>query len=270
MTGGNRMQAAITIIGWNLAVVLAMMIVGWLISLRYRNVSIVDSLWGLGFVLIAWITFAVSAGFMGRKTLIAILATLWGLRLSIYLSRRNWGAGEDPRYGEWRKKSAENFWLVSLCKVFLLQAIVLWAVSWVLQVGQLAAWPDHFIWLDVLGVAVWGFGFFFEVVGDWQLARFKADPSNKGRVMDRGLWAYSRHPNYFGEFLIWWGFFLITLSTPNSWWTLISPLIMSAVLLKMTGIPLTEAMIVKTRPEYKDYIQRTSAFLPWFPKKEVP
>ena len=117
---------------------------------------------------------------------------------------------------------------------------------------------------------VWVFGFLFESVGDWQLARFKADPANKGRVMDQGLWAYTRHPNYFGEFLIWWGFFLITLSTPNSWWTVISPLIITAVLLKMTGIPLTETTIVKTRPGYNDYIKRTSAFVPWFPRKEAP
>ena len=122
----------------------------------------------------------------------------------------------------------------------------------------------------MLGVFIWVIGFFFESVGDWQLAGFKADPANKGRVMDRGLWVYSRHPNYFGEFLIWWGFFLITLFTPNSWWTVISPLIVTAVLLKMTGIPLTEGTIVKTRPGYKDYIKRTSAFVPWFPKKEVP
>ncbi len=262
------MQTAITTMGWNLAAVLVMMILGWLISLRYRNVSIVDSLWGLGFVLIVWITFFLSDGFIGRKTLIAILTTLWGMRLSIYLGRRNWGAGEDPRYGQWRKKSGERFWMVSLFKVFLLQAVFMWVISIVLQFGQLAPTPARFSWLDILGVFVWAIGFFFEAVGDWQLARFKANPANKGKVMDRGLWACTRHPNYFGEFLIWWGFFLITLSTPNSWWTVISPLVITAVLLKMTGIPLTEATIVKTRPGYEDYIKRTSAFVPWFPRKE--
>jgi steroid 5-alpha reductase family enzyme len=264
------MQTIITIIGWNFVAVVAMMIIGWLISLRYRNVTIVDSLWGLGFVLIVWITFFLSNGFSGRKALIAILVTVWGMRLSIYLSKRNWGVGEDPRYGEWRKKSGERFWVVSLYKVFLLQAIFLWVIAFVLQFGQLSPTPDQFVWLDMLGVLVWVIGFFFESVGDWQLARFKADPANKGRVMDRGLWAYTRHPNYFGEFLIWWGFFLITLSTPYSWWTIISPLIVTAVLLKMTGIPLTESTIVKTRPGYTDYIKRTRAFVPWFPKKEVP
>ena len=263
------MQTAIANMGWNLLAVFLMMVIGWLISLRYRNVTIVDSLWGLGFVLIAWITFLLSEGFIGRRLLIVVLVSLWGIRLSVFLSRRNWGAGEDPRYGEWRKKSGERFWLVSLFKVFLLQAIFLWVISLVLQIGQLSSTPDRFTWLDMLGVFIWGAGFFFEAVGDWQLARFKADPSTKGRVMDQGLWAYTRHPNYFGEFLIWWGFFVITLSTPNSWWTIISPLIVTAVLLKMTGIPLTESTIVKTRPGYKDYIERTSAFVPWFPKKEI-
>ena len=263
------MQTAIANMGWNFSAVFLMMVIGWLISLRYRNVTIVDSLWGLGFVLIAWITFLLSEGFIGRRLLIVVLVSLWGIRLSVFLSRRNWGAGEDPRYGEWRKKSGERFWLVSFFKVFLLQAIFLWVISLVLQIGQLSSTPDRFTWLDMLGVFIWGAGFFFEAVGDWQLARFKADPSTKGRVMDQGLWAYTRHPNYFGEFLIWWGFFVITLSTPNSWWTIISPLIVTAVLLKMTGIPLTESTIVKTRPGYKDYIERTSAFVPWFPKKEI-
>jgi steroid 5-alpha reductase family enzyme len=149
----------------------------------------------------------------------------------------------------------------------LLQAIFLWVIALVIQFGQLSPRPDQFVWLDMLGVLLWLIGFFFEAAGDWQLARFKSDPANQGRVMDRGLWGYCRHPNYFGEFLIWWGFFLICLSTPNSWWTVISPLIMTAVLLKMTGIPLTEETIVKNRPGYTDYIKRTNAFFPWFPKR---
>ena len=223
------MQTYFTIMGWNLVAVAAMMVTGWLISLAYRNVTVVDSLWGLGFVLIAWLTFFMSDGYAGRKMLIAMLVALWGLRLSLYLTWRNWGKGEDPRYGTWRIKSGERFWLVSLFKVFILQALFL---------------------------------------GDWQLAQFKSDPANKGRVMDRGLWAYTRHPNYFGEFLIWWGIFLITLSTPNSWWTIISPIIITAVLLKMTGIPLTEQELIKNRPGYSDYVKRTSAFVPWLPVKE--
>jgi len=262
------LQAIVTIMGWNLVAVAAMMITGWLISLAYRNVTIVDSLWGLGFVLIAWLTLGMSDGYENRKLLIAVLVTLWGLRLSIYLSWRNWGKGEDPRYGSWRKKSGDQFWLISLFKVFILQALFLWIISVAVQIGQLASTPDSLTWNDGFGAVLWLTGFTFESLGDWQLARFKSDPDSKGRVMDRGLWAYTRHPNYFGEFLVWWGIFFITLSTPNSWWTIISPLIITAVLLKMTGIPLTEQELVKNRPGYSDYVKRTSAFVPWWPAKE--
>ena len=262
------MQASMTIMGWNLAVVAAMMVTGWFVSLVYKNVTIVDSLWGLGFVLVAWLTFFMSDGYGDRKILIALLVTLWGLRLSIYLSWRNWGKGEDPRYGTWREKSGDQFWIISLFKVFILQALFLWVISVAVQIGQQAPTPDRLTWLDGLGAIVWLIGFTFESLGDWQLARFKSDPASKGRVMDRGLWAYTRHPNYFGEFLAWWGIFLITLSTPNSWWTIISPIIITAVLLKMTGIPLTEQELVKNRPGYGDYVKRTSAFVPWLPAKE--
>ena len=262
------MHASLTIMGWNLAAVAVMMVAGWLTSLAYKNVTVVDSLWGLGFVLIAWLTFFGSDGYYGRRVLIVALVTLWGLRLCLYLSWRNWRKGEDPRYGSWRKQSGHRFWLVSLFKVFVLQALFLWVISVSLQIGLLATTPAHLKWLDAIGLIVWSAGFVFESVGDWQLARFKADPASKGRVMDRGLWAYTRHPNYFGEFLVWWGLFLITLSTPNGWWTIFSPIIITSVLLKMTGIPLTEKALVENRPGYDDYIKRTSAFVPWWPAKE--
>ena len=262
------MPTSITIMTWNLTAVAAMMIVGWIVSLIYRNVTIVDSLWGLGFVLIAWLTFIMSNGFWARNFLIALLVTMWGLRLSLYLSWRNWGKGEDPRYGSWRRKAGDRFWLVSLFKVFILQALFLWVISLVLQVGQLAAGPSSLRWLDIAGIMVWSTGFVFESLGDWQLARFKSNPANRGRVMDRGLWTYTRHPNYFGEFLVWWGFYLIPLATPNSWWTILSPVVIAAVLLKMTGIPLTEQELIKNRPGYSDYVKRTSAFVPWLPVKE--
>jgi steroid 5-alpha reductase family enzyme len=233
------MENLITIFGGNLVAVISMMICGWLVSLIYKNVSIVDSLWGLGFVLIAWLTFGQSGGFTGRKILIVLITTAWGLRLSAHMSWRNWRKGEDPRYGGWRKTAGDRFWIISLFKVFF-----------------------------VLGSIIWMIGFVFESVSDWQLARFKADQTNAGKVMDRGLWAYSRHPNYFGECLIWWGIFLVALSTPNSWWTVVSPIVITAVLLKMTGIPLTEKTIINTRPGYRDYIKRTPSFFPWFPQKD--
>ncbi len=258
------------ILVWNLVAVTGMMVCGWLLSLVYKNVSLVDSLWGLGFVLIAWITIVLSEGYSGRKALIVALTTIWGLRLSVHLSWRNWGKGEDPRYGGWRRASGDRFWIISLFKVFLLQALFLWVIALTIQYGQMALQPAYFTLLDLLGIILWLIGFFFESVSDWQLARFKADAANKGKVMNRGLWAYSRHPNYFGESVIWWGFFLIALSAPNGWWTVISPIVITAVLLKMTGIPLMEKTIVDTRPKYRDYIRRTPAFIPWFPKKEKP
>ncbi len=261
------MENSVAIMGVNLVVVVLMMVVGWLISLRHRNVTIVDSLWGLGFVLVTWITFFNSQGYWGRSLLIAVLATLWGMRLTLYLSKRNWGAGEDPRYGKWREAAGDRFKVVSFYKVFLVQALFLWTISLVLQVGQIATQPDRLGWFEGLGLALWLIGFLFETIGDRQLARFKADSANKGRVMDKGLWAYTRHPNYFGECLVWWGFYVISLSTPYGWLTVISPIIITLVLLKMTGIPLTEKTIMETRPEYLRYIKRTSAFIPWFPKK---
>lgn len=251
----------------NFIAVIAMMFTGWIISLVYRNVTVADSFWGIGFVLIAWLTFAFSDGFWGRKALICMLVTIWGIRLSIHLTWRNHGKGEDPRYAEWRKKSGHRFWLVSLFKVFLLQSIFIWAIALALQWGQIARQPEGFTALDSLGAILWAIGFFFEAISDRQLTKFKSDPANTGRVMDQGLWALSRHPNYFGESLIWWGIFLIALATPNSAWTIISPILITAVLLKMTGIPLMEKDIVNRRPGYKAYVARTSAFFPWFPKK---
>ena len=258
----------IDIVTINFLAVLAMMLMGWGVSLITKNVTHVDSLWGLGFVLIAWMTFALAEGFVGRRVLISFLATLWGLRLSLHLSRRNWGHGEDPRYAAWREKSGDRFWLVSLVKVFVLQAVFLWVISLALQWGQLSTQPSNFTVFDYLGFAVWAVGFYFETVGDWQLARFKADSGNKGKVMDQGLWAYTRHPNYFGESLRWWGIYLIALATPVGWWTIVSPIVITVVLLKMTGVTLMEKAIVHTRPGYAEYIARTNAFLPWFPKRK--
>lgn len=263
----ENMENMFLIFGWNLIAVLCFMACGWPISLLKKNVTIVDSMWGLGFILIAWLTFFNSDGYLGRKILIALLTTIWGLRLSLHISWRNWGKGEDRRYTAWRIESGKNFWYVSLFKVFLLQAVVLWLISLVLQYGQISAVPAHLTRFDGLGVLIWLIGFIFEAIGDWQLARFKADPTHRGKVMNKGLWRYSRHPNYFGECLIWWGIFLITLATPYGFWTIVSPIIITVVLLKITGITITEKSILETKPGYRDYISKTSAFIPWFPKK---
>ena len=254
---------------WNLVVVAVMMIAGWLVSLWVKNVTFVDTLWGLGFVIIAWMTFFKADGYWLRQLLIASLTTAWGVRLSIHLAWRNWGHGEDPRYAAWREQAGDTFWLVSLYKVFLIQAAFMWVIALTVQVGQISPTPAYLTPLDFFGTLVWGIGFWFEAVADFQLAQFKADAANKGKVMRQGLWAYSRHPNYFGEFLSWWGLYLIALSAVGSWWTVISPILITLVLLKMTGVTLMEKTIVDTRPGYRDYIRRTNAFFPWLPRKDA-
>jgi len=175
---------------------------------------------------------------------------------------------EYRRYQAWRTKYGRRFWWVSLFQVFLLQGLLLWVISLVLQVGQLSPVPSRLTWLDALGTLVWLTGFLFEVVADWQLAAFRSDPANAGRVMDRGLWSTTRHPNYFGECLLWWGFFLITLPTPCGFVAIISPLTITFLLLKVSGVTLLEAGLVETRPRYREYMEWTSAFIPRFTRKE--
>ncbi len=253
----------------NFLAVSSMMVIGWVVSVHQKNVTIVDSLWGLGFVLIVWLTWFQVDGFNGRKFLLAGLTTLWGLRLSIYLTIRNHGKGEDPRYAKWRKASGHRFWFTSLFKVFLLQALFLWVIALAIQAGQASPAPANFTLMDVVGAVVWTIGFLFEAIGDAQLAKFKADPENRKKVMDKGLWRYTRHPNYFGECLIWWGLFIIAISDFQLWWTAISPIVITVVLLKMTGIPLTEKLSVEKREGYQHYRNTTPAFFPWAPKRRI-
>jgi steroid 5-alpha reductase family enzyme len=207
----------------------AMMTVGWVFSVWRHNVTIVDSLWGLGFVLVAGVTFWTGSGFTGRSLLVLIADRRLGLASGRVSDLAQLGSSPKTiATASGVKKSGGNFWIVSLFKVFWLQALFLWVISLVLQKAQLAHEPPRLTGLDMLGALVWlPLALFSSRIGDWQLARFKADPKNRGKVMDRGLWAWSRHPNYFGEFLIWWGFFLVALATPGGWWTVISPIIIS-------------------------------------------
>ena len=261
-------MSIVSILGVNLLAAMALMLFVWFLSLIRKDASIVDSFWGLGFVLIAWITLLNSDEYTSRKILLALLTTVWGLRLCIYITWRNWGREEDKRYQAMRKHHGSKFWWMSLFTVFGIQAVLLWVISLVVQIGQIAISPPHFTWLDLAGVLVWYSGLQFEVIGDWQLARFKADPANKGRVMNQGLWAYTRHPNYFGESLIWWGMYLVTLSTPWGWISMVSPVVITFLLLKVSGVTLLEKTIIDTRPKYREYIESTNAFIPWFPKKK--
>jgi len=251
----------------NLLIVIALMLCLWLLSLKLKDASIMDIFWGPGFILVAWVSYFMADGFLGRRLLVAFLVTLWGLRLALHIAIRNLGKGEDRRYRAWREAYGNRFWWISFFKVFFLQGILLWVISLGVQTVQMASAPGKFVWLDALGCVVWAVGFVFEAVGDWQLQKFRSDPGSKGKVMDRGLWAYTRHPNYFGESLIWWGLFLITLTDISNFWTVISPLIMTYLLLRVSGVAMLERDISERRPEYQAYIRRTPAFLPCFPKK---
>lgn len=251
----------------NLGAVAVFMAAGWAVSLPLRNAAIADSLWGLGFILIAWLTFFQADGFFPRRLLLCIMATCWGMRLFFHIASRSRGKGEDPRYAAWRAQYGDRFVLVSLYRVFLVQALFLWVIAIGLQYGQIAETPARLTWLDAAGFLIWLAGFIIESVSDFQLRRFLADPANKGRIMDRGLWRYSRHPNYFGEALIWWGIFVMVLGLPLGFLTIISPLVITYTLLRLTGVTLMEQTEFSDNPDYQAYIRRTSAFVPWFPKQ---
>jgi steroid 5-alpha reductase family enzyme len=253
-----------------LAVIVGIMTLLWLLSLPLKNSSIVDPFWGTGFVIANWIYFALTPdGFAGRKWLISLLVTIWGLRLSLYLLWRNRGKGEDFRYQKFRRDAGRKWWWYSYFQTFLLQGILLWVISAPLLAANYAATPDHLTILDYLVIPLWLLGFFFEAMGDLQLARFKADPANKGKVLDRGVWRYTRHPNYFGDAAQWWAYYLIAASASGGFWTLFSPVIMTLFLLRVSGVTLLEKTLTTTKPGYKEYVESTSAFIPWFPRKKA-
>ena len=247
-----------------LAVIAALAVATWGVSLRLRNVSIVDSLWPLLF-LAAALTYAATVPEAGPRTGI-VLATvgIWALRLSGYLTWRNWGEPEDRRYQAIRRHNEPHFWLKSLYIVFGLQGLLAWIVS--LPVLAAIAAPADIAWLDGAGLTLWAIGLGFEAVGDRQLARFKRDPANAGRVMDRGLWRYTRHPNYFGDCCAWWGVYLIA-AAGGGWWSIPGPLLMTLLLLRVSGVALLERDITERRPAYRDYVARTNAFFPGPPRR---
>jgi steroid 5-alpha reductase family enzyme len=250
-------------------VILGLMTLLWLVSLVLKNSSIVDVFWGTGFVITNWVYFALTPdGFPARKWLIGILITIWGLRLSAYILWRNWGKPEDYRYQAFRKEAGSNWWWQSFLRVFLLQGVLMLIISAPLLAAQRGAAPAHWTLFDGLGVIVWAIGFFFEAVGDFQLARFKANPANRGKIMDRGVWRFTRHPNYFGDAAQWWGYFLIAAAA-GGWWTVFSPVLMTLFLLRVSGVVLLEKTLEK-RPGYQEYIEKTSAFIPWFPRDRKP
>lgn len=239
----------------------------WMFSLRLRDASIVDIWWGPGFAMVTWIACVLGGGWTARSVLLAVLVSAWAFRLGGYLFWRNHGKGEDPRYVAMRRQHGERFAWVSLLTVFGLQGVLQWVVSLPVQVNLALPGPAGWTAWDAVGTVAVVAGLAVEATADVQLARFRADPANQGRVMDRGLWAWSRHPNYFGDALTWWGIFCVAAATPAARWTAFAPALMTFLLLRVSGVALLERSIGERRPEYADYVARTSAFVPWFPRR---
>jgi steroid 5-alpha reductase family enzyme len=247
-----------------LAVVLCALTLLWLVSLWLRDASIVDPFWGPGFVLAALTYYLSESSRSERGALVLALVVAWALRLGVHLLRRNRREGEDPRYRAMRERHGARWAWVSLVRVFWLQGAILWIVSLPLFAAVRSTRPLGT--LDLAGAAVFLVGLALETIADLQLARFRADPSSRGTVLDRGLWRYSRHPNYFGDALVWWGLWLVA-AAGGGWWTVFSPVAMTYLLLRVSGVPLLEAGLRASRPGYAEYARRTSAFVPWPPKK---
>jgi steroid 5-alpha reductase family enzyme len=248
-------------------VIMVMMTILWVASVLLKNVSIVDLFWGFGFVVTGIFYFLKTPGPFPGKILLMVLVTLWGLRLSLYLAWRNIGKGEDFRYKQFRQNYGENrYWWISFFQTFLLQGILMWLISAPLLGAQFYGQNTSLTFFDYLGLLLWIIGFSFESIGDLQLAHFKANPANKGRVMNKGLWKYSRHPNYFGDAAVWWGFGLICISS-GSYLPVLGSILMTALIIKVSGVALLEKSLKDKKPEYREYIEKTSAFIPWFPKK---
>lgn len=254
----------LSVLAASAAAVAVLMLLVWLLSLRLRDVSIVDPVWGFAYAVVAVTAFLVGDGDEGRATLLLTMVCLWGLRLGLYLSyRKLQEKGEDYRYVEMREKHGDRFPLVSLGLVFGLQGVLVLIVS--LPVTAAVVETGGLGLLAWIGVALFAVGLYFEAVGDAQLLAFKKDPANKGKVMDRGLWRYTRHPNYFGDFCVWWGIYLVALQA-GAWWTIVGPLVMTQLLTKTSGKERLEKTIGSRREGYAEYVERTSGFFPRPPK----
>ena len=239
----------------------------WLISIIIKNVSIVDIFWGLGFVVTAGFYFLKTNQISERNIILFTLVAIWGLRLSIYLAWRNLGKGEDFRYKQFRKKYGENrYWWISYFQTFLLQGILMWLISAPLLGAQVNNTNSSIGFFDYAGIALWIIGISFEAGGDLQLARFRSDPSNRGKVLDKGFWRYTRHPNYFGDASVWWGYGFICIAS-GSYIPVLGSVLMTILIVKVSGVALLEKSLSDQKSQYREYIQKTNSFFPWFPKK---
>jgi steroid 5-alpha reductase family enzyme len=237
----------------------------FLVALVMKDNSILDIAWGIGFILVAALTFFLEPGATSLHILIAVLILLWGIRLASHIAVRNRGRREDWRYARWRRDWGKWFMPRVYAQGFLLQGLLLLIISYPIILVN-SSQQSKLGPLVILGTLLWLVGFVFEAVGDYQLLRFKRNPENRGKLMTRGLWKYTRHPNYFGECVMWWGIFFIALSIPRGWTAVISPLLITLLLLRVSGVTMLEKKY-KDNQEFSEYSRRTSAFVPWFPKK---
>jgi steroid 5-alpha reductase family enzyme len=262
-------MALVSLLITNLLILVVCILGLWGVGLRLRDVSFIDAWWPIGMVVVALASYVQTGGSGPHALLLAGLCTLWGLRLGGYLFLRWRRHGPERRYTEMlehaRTARGWSFPKASLLLVFALQAPLQWAVCLPVQLGQLTPTLDLSGW-GWAGAVLAVFGLIFESVGDWQLQQFKADAANKGRVMDRGLWRYTRHPNYFGEACLWWGLYLIAADAGVGAWSLPGPILITVLLVKGSGVPTVEGHMKANRPGYADYVRRTSGFIPWFPK----
>ena len=246
-------------------VVLVYMAVWFVISILKKRNDVADIAWGLGFVLLSWVSFALSESMNARGILVGVLVSIWGTRLAWHIYSRNRGKPEDYRYAAWRKEWGSSFFVRSFFQIYMLQGVLLYLVVMpVLFINHSRGGSIGL--LDLAGCAVWIIGFLFESVGDAQLARFIKDPTNKGKLIQSGLWQYTRHPNYFGEVTQWWGIWLIALSVPGGWMSIIGPLTITFLILKVSGIPMLEKKMAE-KPGFAEYSRRTSMFIPLPPRR---
>jgi steroid 5-alpha reductase family enzyme len=253
---------------WAFLGVMALMTLLWIISIPIRNVSIVDIFWSIGFIVAYTVYFLLGEGSFTREWMVFGLVGIWGLRLALHLFIRNYDKGEDFRYQQFRKDyGPKRYWWFSFFQVFLLQGTLVAIIS--LPLLGINTHTNHNALnpVDYLALTIWLIGFLFESVGDYQLSKFKADPANKGKVLDTGLWRYTRHPNYFGDAAVWWSYGLFAIAA-GAWWYAVGSVIMTYLIIRISGVSLLERSLNDTKPKYREYVARTSAFMPWFPKKK--
>lgn len=236
----------------------------FILALIKKDNSIVDVAWGLGFILLAWYTLIVTGSYELRQIIVTALVTIWGLRLAIRIYLRNRGKGEDFRYKKWREDWGRYWVIRSYLQVFLLQGVFMLLIASAFIIINGTA-EGGFSIFDAIGLAVWLTGFSFEAIADYQLDKFLAEKKNRGKILGSGLWQYSRHPNYFGEVVQWWGIFIIAISVSNGWFGIISPLVITFLIIKVSGIPILEKSMADN-PSFKDYKAKTSIFFPLPPK----